>query len=60
MSTLHERINNYLNDQVPDSRVVEVAESDATEYEYLLARAEIDLKNTPKHEGEPKRGLAEG
>jgi hypothetical protein len=60
MSTLQERINNYLRDQMPDGRVVEAAESDSTEYEYLLARAEINLQNVQKHQDKPKRGLAKG
>jgi hypothetical protein len=60
MSTLQKRISNYLHDQRPDGRGVEVAESDSIEYEYLLARAEIDLQDFEKHQDKPKRGLAEG
>jgi hypothetical protein len=60
MSTLHERINNYLLDQNPDSRVVEVAESDSTEYEYMLRRAEINQQNDQRPQVRPKRGPADG
>jgi hypothetical protein len=60
MSTLQERINNHLRDKMSDGRVVEVAGSDLTEYEYLRARAEINLQNVQKHQDKPKRDLAEG
>jgi hypothetical protein len=60
MSTLHERISNYLHDQIPDGPGVEVSESDSIEYEYLLARAQIDFQNVQKHQDKPKRDLAEG
>jgi hypothetical protein len=60
MTTLHERISNYLHDQMPGDGGVGVAESDSTEYEYLLARAEINLQKVQKHQDKPKPGLAEG
>ena len=60
MSTLHERINNYLHDQTPEGPVVEAAKSDPAEYEYLLARVDINLETVQKHQEKPKRGLAEG
>ena len=59
MSTLHERINNYLDDQMPGGRVVEVAKSDSMEYEYLLAKVETNLQNIQKQQDKPERGLAE-
>jgi hypothetical protein len=60
MSTLKERINNHLRDQMSDGRVVKVAGADLTEYEYLRARAESNLQNVQKHQDKPKRGLADG
>jgi hypothetical protein len=60
MNTLHERISNFLHDQMPDGLGVEVAESSSMEYEYLLTRAEIDLRNFEKQQDKPKQGLAEG
>ena len=59
MSTLHERINNYLDDQMPGGRVVEVAKSDSMEYEYLVAKVETNLQNIQKQQDKPERGLAE-
>jgi hypothetical protein len=60
MSTLQERINNYLGDQMSDGRLVKVAGSTLTEYEYLRARTKVTLQNVKKRQDKPKRGLAQG
>lgn len=57
MSTLEDRINDYLRDKLPVA-TMQVAEADRSEY--LLKRAEDDLKRARERLEKIQHELAEG